>query len=287
MLSAFSQTQKGIFYALFGFSAFVISDSCAKYLSADYPVLMVVAWMYLGSLLFGVMASPFMGGMKATLGTRKLKFHIGRGACNFGLAVSVVTAFQNLPLTSVYPVLFTAPFMVTMGAMVIYKERVAPISWGIIALGFSGVVIAFKPWTGEINPWIFSAFITAMCASGLGLLARPLDDRETLLSLSFYPNLFNVVLLLPFVMVVYGAPDLSHVLVFMLGGMALTGGITGVGNAFRHAPFAFVAPIHYTQLILVFIIGYFVFGEMPDAWMIAGSLVIAASGVMLSRVRAI
>lgn len=281
MFSTLSGTQKGILYALFGFSTFVISDSCAKWLSSYYPVMMIVGWTYVFSLMFGIVCSPLMGGLPRTLRTGKIRVHLGRGVFNFGLAITVVTAFQHLPLTSVYPVLFLAPFIITLMAWPIYGEAVKPVNWLVILIGFSGVVIAFQPWRGEVNPWIISAFLCMFCISGLSLLARPLDQKETLLSLSFYPNVVNVAFLFTTSLFVYPLPAPEHLPVFMLGGVMLTCGMSGVASACRVTRYAIVVPLQYTQLILVFMIGYFVFGERPDGWMIAGSLVIAASGLLL------
>lgn len=282
MLSTFNDTQKGILYALIGFSAFVFSDSCAKWLSDDYPVLQIVGWSYLFSVLFGLIFSRSMGGLKNTLKTPKLNIHLARGLCNFGLAVSVVTAFQNMPLTSVYPILFLAPFLITILAIPIYKEHVPPINWFIIILGFTGVVIAFQPWTNSISLWVLVAFFTAICIAGLSLLARPLDERETLLSLSFYPSMMNVILIFPFILYLYGMPNIYDLPIFMLAGVMLVCGMSGVASACRITRYAIIAPLHYSQLILVFIIGYFVFNERPDLWMIGGSLIIAISGLMLA-----
>ncbi len=282
MLSTLNTTQKGILYALIGFSAFVISDSCAKWLSVDYPVLQIVGWTYLFSFGFGLLFSRSMGGLSTTIKTPKLKIHLARGICNFGLAVSVVTAFQNMPLTSVYPVLFLAPFMITILAVPIYKEHVPPINWLIIVIGFGGVVIAFQPWTNPISIWVLVAFFTTLCISGLSLLARPLDTRETLLSLSFYPSAVNVLLIFPMVIYQYGTPHIHDFPIFMLAGIMLVCGMSGVASACRITRYAIIAPLHYSQLILVFTIGYIIFGERPDWWMIGGSMVIAISGLMLA-----
>ncbi|MGH1456693.1 MAG: DMT family transporter [Alphaproteobacteria bacterium] len=282
MLSTLNTTQKGILYALIGFSAFVVSDSCAKWLSTDYEVLQIVGWIYLFALLFGVVFSRSMGGFSNTLKTPKLNIHLWRGLCNFGLAISVVTAFQNMPLTSVYPVLFLAPFIITIFAIPFYKEHVPPMNWVIIATGFGGVVIAFQPWTNPISIWVLVAFFTTLCIAGLSLLARPLDEKETLLSLSFYPSLVNVALIFPVILYLYGIPNILDFPIFMLAGVMLVCGMSGVASACRITRYAIIAPLHYSQLILVFTIGFFIFGERPDWWMIGGSIIIALSGLMLA-----
>lgn len=282
MLSAFSNTQKGIFCGLLGYFIYVISDAGSKFLAQSYPILMVVGWMYLFALLTCVAFSPIAGGFKRTLSTKKLKIHIGRGLFNFGLAVSVVTAFAHLPMTSVYPVLYLAPLMVTTLAVPIYKEHVTPLNWGIIAMGFSGVLVCFRPWTGEVNLWIISAFITICCISGLALLARKLDHEETLLSLSFYPNLICSLLLIPYSLMFYPLPQVQHLPIFILGGIALSSGLSLIALAYRLTRFAYIAPVNYLQLIPGFLAGYIIFGEIPDLWIISGSLIIIASGLILA-----
>jgi len=285
MLSTLNRTQKGTLYALLGFSAFVISDSCAKWLTPHYPVLQIVGWTYLFALLFGLTFSRYMGGIGATLRTNKLHIHLARSAFNCGLALSIVVAFNHLPLTSVYPVLFLAPFLITVLAIPIYKESVSKASWLIIFMGFCGVIIAYRPWEGEINLWILVVFFTTFCIAGLSLLARAVGQDQTILSLSFYPTLINSVLLLPYALIAYPLPQLDHIPIFMLAGVMLTSGITGVARACLNAPYSLVAPLHYSQIVLVFIIGYFVFEETPDIWMICGSLLIVMSGLLLLFVK--
>lgn len=281
MLSNLNNAQKGILYAILGYSAFVVSDSCAKWLTPHYPVFQIVGWTYFFALMAGLIFSSKLGGLRDTLKTNKLPIHIGRSIFNCGLALSIVLAFNHLPMISVYPVLFLSPFVITVCAIPIYKERVKPVNWLVILAGFSGVIIAFRPWTGEINPWIIVPFFTVLCITGLSLLARAVGKDQTVLSLSFYPNIINTVLIFPYALVTFSLPQLEHIPIFILGGLMLTCGITGVASAYLHTKVAIVAPLHYVQLALVFLVGYFVFNEVPDIWMICGSLIIVASGLAL------
>ena len=49
--------------------------------------------------------------------------------------------------------------------------------------------------------------------------------------------------------------------------------------AFRYADASVLAPFSYTQLLWVSILGFLVFGEVPDAWTIVGAAVIVGSGL--------
>lgn len=280
MISTFTPTQKGIFFGLVGFCAFVGSDSASKWLTQHYSVMQVIAWEYLFALLFCLILSPFLGGLRSTLRTRKKKLHLYRGLANIGLALCVVTAFENLPLTSVYPVLFLSPFIMAVLAGYCFKEDVTRMDWVVIALGFSGVLIAFRPGIEIIDPWLWAAFATVFFISWFGLLARPLGDSETILSFALYPALANVVVLSPYFL--QGLPAPAHLGIFIFSGLCALLGMCFVAHAYRSARYAIISPLQYLQLVLAFVVGYYIFGERPDFWMICGSAVIMLSGLLLT-----
>ena len=49
--------------------------------------------------------------------------------------------------------------------------------------------------------------------------------------------------------------------------------------AFRYADASVLAPFSYTQLLWVSILGFFIFGEVPDVWTVTGAIFIVASGL--------
>lgn len=283
MLSGLRPTQKGIFLGICGFSAFSVSDACGKWLSTDYPVFTVVGFIALFSVLTGLIASPFLGGIGPTLRTKKLRVHTGRGASNLLLCYFAVLSFAHLPLADVYTVLFLAPFVVTLLAAPIYGEQVDRASWAIIAAGFSGILIAFPPDAAAFNPWIAAAFATTIFISSLGLLARKLGPEETVLSLSFYPSSFNMAAFVP--LSIWGGhwPAVADLPVFILGGIMMTCGLSGIAGAFRIAPYALVSPFNYIQMIWALLLGALIFNETPTPNMLLGAAVIIGSGLALVR----
>jgi drug/metabolite transporter (DMT)-like permease len=60
----------------------------------------------------------------------------------------------------------------------------------------------------------------------------------------------------------------------------------GVGHylvilAYRQAPASTLAPFIYLGLITHTAAGYLVFGQLPDAWTLAGAAIVIASGIYL------
>ena len=73
------------------------------------------------------------------------------------------------------------------------------------------------------------------------------------------------------------APFLVQTVFGLLGGI----GHTLLIKAFTLAPASLLAPFAYTSLIWATLLGFFVFGEIPDLWTVVGACVIIASGVFI------
>ncbi len=284
MLSSLNTTKKGILIAFCGFTSFATADASAKWLGMHYDVLHVIFWTYYISLIIGLCFSSFLGGIRNTIKTKRLPIHIGRGVCALGIALCVVSALKcdnALPLSTLYTILFLAPFLITIAARPIYKEKVTAKNWIIIACGFSGILVAFRFGLTNISVEMMYAFLALIFIVALSLFARPLDHKETLLSLSFFPNIITLFLLGIFLLPEIPLPQTQHMPVFLLNGICVTVGLSAIAYGFRIAPYAIIAPLHYTQMVIALIAGYIVFGDIPDIWMIAGASIIIASGIML------
>ncbi|MBX2834237.1 MAG: DMT family transporter [Micavibrio sp.] len=282
MLSAFSPNVRGIISAFIGFMCFACADTSAKWLGAHYKTFDIIFWSYLICLVFGLLISPWLGGLKKTLATRRLLIHIGRGVCGLGIAGCVIQAMSmGLPQANMYTILFLAPFMISLAAWPVFKEPVPIRNWGIIALGFAGIVIALRPGLRAVSEEELYAFAALGFIVGLSLLARPLDERESLHSLSFYPALTIMALVAPFTLGDIEIPSAEHLHVFILNGIFVTAGLSGIAYGFRIAPYSVIAPIHYIQMVIAIAAGLIFFGDVPDIWTISGAGVIIFSGLLL------
>jgi drug/metabolite transporter (DMT)-like permease len=66
------------------------------------------------------------------------------------------------------------------------------------------------------------------------------------------------------------------------------GVMAGVGHyfvtiAYSQAPAAVIAPFNYLQLIGAALLGYLLFGDLPDFWSWVGAGVIVASGLYIGH----
>lgn len=272
---------KAIILAIAGFAAFSISDACTKWLTDYYSVFQIMGIK--AAFVMGMMLalSPLLGGLKKTLKTRRKRTHIARGLVNTALGVAVTASFAHLPMAQAYTLFFIAPILTTLLAIPVFKEHMHKQGWIAIAAGFTGVLIILRPGFGETNPWLFAALVAALLIALLFLLAKALDERETLLSLPFFPVLSDLLLVLPFVWPVLFHLTPAHIPLFALSSIMLIIGFVTVSFAFRIANSAIVGPFHYTQILWAVLFGYFIFGDLPDRWTIIGGTLIIASGIYL------
>ena len=50
-------------------------------------------------------------------------------------------------------------------------------------------------------------------------------------------------------------------------------------EAHRRAPASLLAPFSYAQIIPMIVVGFLIFGDVPDVWTLVGALVVIASGL--------
>ena len=78
---------------------------------------------------------------------------------------------------------------------------------------------------------------------------------------------------------VWVTPTWHDILLGLIIGVASTAGQWIVVLAFRYADASVLAPFSYIQLLWVTLLGFVIFGEVPDVWTVVGAAFIVASGL--------
>jgi drug/metabolite transporter (DMT)-like permease len=71
--------------------------------------------------------------------------------------------------------------------------------------------------------------------------------------------------------------------VALLIGIGITGGLGQMlfTDSYRYAPASFLAPFDYMSMLWAFLLGYWVFGEVPTVYVIGGAVIVAAAGIFV------
>jgi drug/metabolite transporter (DMT)-like permease len=186
-----------------------------------------------------------------------------------GGAVCFLAAITHLPLA------------VTLGAVVVFGEQVGWRRWLAIAAGFIGVLIIVRPGVAGFNQYSLLALCAVMFCAVRDLATKRIPKE--------IPSLF--ITLLTTVSVGTAGAVLLHPLggwtpmsprtmaLLVVAAILLPIGYNCIILSLRIGDISAVAPSRYAALIWATLIGYAVFGEVPDAAMIIGAAIIVGSGL--------
>lgn len=254
------------------------SDVTAKYLSATLPSI-EIAWIRF--LVFALIMVPAMvpGSPLFAMRTGRLGLQVVRGAALLGSSLLFISGLRFLPVAEASATGFVSPLFVTALSIVFLRESVGLRRWLATAVGLFGVLIILRPGTSAFHPAVFFPLVSALSWACMLIMTRMISGKEAAITTMTYSAIVGVGILSALVPLVWVAPSWHDVLFGILIGIASTAGQWIVVLAFRYADASVLAPFSYTQLLWVSILGFLIFGEVPDVWTVTGAAFIVASGL--------
>ena len=271
----------GIFLGFAGYTIFVFLDSIIKkYLIQHYPVLEINFYICLFSLIPISIALQFISGWHVLI-NNKVHIQLFRGFLGLICAAIIINSFKNHAFSEIYPILFSAPLILTIFSYFILKEKVGPRRIIAVLIGFVGVLIVSRPGTVHFTFSLFLLFIGAIILAVNVLLIRMYANNQSSIAFAFYGFLAGLVLSGLYAYYIYIPLKENHIyILFMCGIIAGTGGLC-ISAASKSLESSLFAPLQYFQLIAGFIFGYLFFNDLPDIYEIFGSLIISLSGLFI------
>ena len=282
VISAQNDILRGIAFMTCAVSMFPFINASAKYLSADYPITEIVWARFAGHLVFVVLA--FFPRLRWSLfSTTRPVIQITRSMLLLASTSLFVSAIGRLPLATASAIGFASPFIVTALSVPVLGEQVGPRRWTAVAIGFIGVLIVIRPGAGFAN-WAALLVLGSTSSYAIYQVITRLialhDKPETGIVYAALVGTAVMSAIAPFEWRLPAAAlDWA-----LFGCLGFFGGFGHyfVIKAFRCGPAAVIAPFSYGELVGSTVIGYFAFGNFPDAWTWFGASIIVACGVYIA-----
>ena len=270
----------GMLMALAGAFGYTAMDTVVKLLTARLPPVQILLVVYgVGVLppLFWCLAT----GNRAALRSRRPLVQLVRGLAMLLASLLFFRALSRLPLADAYALLFTMPLIITALSVPMLGE---PVGWRrlmAVIVGFIGVLVMLRPGSGIVEPAALGVLGCAAAAGFSNVLIRRFGATESAESFVVYGNLIAVLGTLPFAASVWVAPTAAETPLLLTAGVL--GGLAAlaVATAYRVAPAALVAPFQYMQMPGGLLVGYLLFGDLPEPLMLVGAAVIIGSGLYI------
>jgi drug/metabolite transporter (DMT)-like permease len=277
---ALSPNLRGSLLMMLAMSAFALNDASTKFLSAQMSFAQVM-------LLRGVVACLLIGALAYHQGALRplrvvLAWPVVLRVCGeMGATVLFLAAITKLPLANASAIIQSLPLAITVGAALLFREPVGWRRWSAIVAGFVGVLVIVRPGAESFNGFSLLALgSVAFCV---------LRDLATKRIPAEVPTLFVTLLTTIAVTAIGGGlmmplggwrpPSSNAVMLLGVSAVLVLIGYQCVILALRIGDLSAVAPFRYTQLLWSLLLGYLVFGDVPDAAMLFGASLIVLSGL--------
>jgi drug/metabolite transporter (DMT)-like permease len=252
------------------------SDALAKYLSLTLPSI-EIAWIRF--LVFFIILIPMMARTPNVFRSTRPALQVLRGAGLLTSSLLFITGLRFLHIAEASATGFIAPLFVTGLSMFFLGEKVGIRRWAATFVGLIGVMIVVRPGSSAFQPAVFFPIVSALGWASTLTITRLISGKDRAITTMVYSALTGFCVLTTLVPFVWVVPSWRDIALGVCIGIASTTGQWIVVLAFRYADASVLAPFSYSQLVWVTILGFFIFGEIPDLWTIAGAAVIIGSGL--------
>ena len=190
----------------------------------------------------------------------------------------------RLEFANAQTILMLVPFAVTLVASRRLGEQVSAQRYGLIALGFIGVVAVVRPTPGDFSPWALLVVVAALFLVLRELATRRVDPTIPPLVVALLTAI-AITSMMGLLSVFTGWGDITGAAIVALVvacGFLIVGYLCAI-EAVRVGDLSVSAPFRYTAVVGAVVVGYVMFDEAPDPLTWFGCVLIVSAGVASAR----
>jgi drug/metabolite transporter (DMT)-like permease len=277
--------REGILAMLAGAASIVVNDAIIKFASQSVPAfqLILVRAAFGTALLLAI-------GLVLRMPLRGDHLVNGRVLARAGLdvlaSVTFVIGIAHMQLANASAIYMATPLIIMVGAVLLFAERASARRWMAIVAGFSGVLLVVQPASAAFNAWSLLMLLSASFTAGRDLVTRSVSVEIP----SLVMTLITLVLLIAFsaawgTIAGWQPMTLQQLGMLALASVFMTSAFFFMTVAIRNGEMAVVAPFRYSTLIFSAILGYVIWGDIPNVLAWCGIALIVGAGIYLVRSR--
>lgn len=219
--------------------------------------------------------------------TRQLPRYLVRSLIGLASMLCGFWAVGHLPLSLAISLSYSTPLFVTIAAVLWLGEKVRVRRWAAVIAGFTGVLVIVRPGSHGFEAGTLIALLGALLSALVAIQIKQLtrvDDADTVV---FHTYIFWVPLSLVPALFVWVWPSGTAWLWLAATGILGTLGQLLWTRALKLGEVSALTPISFTQLPLVVVMGWLLFGETLDRWTVLGAAIILAANAYIAHREAV
>jgi drug/metabolite transporter (DMT)-like permease len=243
-----------------------------KYVGTRLPAAESAFLRYALGLVFLL---PFVRSLwREGLPSQVIKLGIGRAVLHTFAVTLWFYAMARIPIAEVSSMGYLTPIFVTLGAVLIMGESLALRRGLAIAIAIIGVLVILRPGFREVSMGHLAMLGTTLCFGISYLMAKRLTDLASADMVIALLSIGVTIGLIPLTIPVWINPTSSEVGTLFAVAIFAVAGHYSMTFAFRSAPLTVTQPVTFLQLIWAVAVGYLLFGENIDSFVVLGGAII-------------
>ena len=258
-------------------AAFIINDALVKIVSRSLPAGQMIFVRGLLVLVL-MLAVAHASGATARLGDLARRRVALRGIIDAGATTLYLASLIHLPIANATAINLAAPLFMTLLAMLFMNERVGWTGWLAVVVGFAGVLLVVQPRAAGFNAWALVCLAATLLHAVRDLMTRRIAAGVPSILIALASAIAACVIAGIYSMA-EGWRPVGAVDAALLGAaaVAVATGYYFIIASYRLGDVAVIAPFRYSALLFALLLGYVLWGDVPNALAWCGiSLVIGA-----------
>jgi drug/metabolite transporter (DMT)-like permease len=221
---------------------------------------------------------------RQSFATRQPGLQLLRGLSSIVAMLGWFYGLSLVPLAEATAISFSSAIFASLGAVLILGERMGMRRWSAVIIGFLGTLVLLRPGFTEVGPGVLLILLSSVCWGTSIVIVKRLGRTDSALSIVTWMSIMLTVYSLPPALWVWQQPTTVQLGWLLLIGTLASAGHLAMVSALKLVDASSLTPLDYTRLIWTALIGYLVFGELPDIWTwIGGSLIFASATYITLR----
>jgi len=283
--------RRGIVAMSLCMASFVANDAMVKYVSQSLPAAQLIFIRGVFATVFLLALAHAMGVLRSPSGSERGAWHsllhrpvLLRSVLDALGTVSYLAALFHMPLGNAAAINMAAPLFLTVIAVVVLHERVSAGRWMATVVGFGGVLLVVQPAADGFSAWALLCLLGALINSSRDLMTRSIHSRV--------PSVLITVAAASATALLAGAacatqgwqPVTLPQLGMLVGAsLFLSAGYYLAVVCMREGDVSVIAPFRYTALLSALLLGWAVWGEVPNTIATCGIVLMVGAGLYMVR----
>jgi drug/metabolite transporter (DMT)-like permease len=280
----------GIALKLGSILAFLGMATCIKEVGDIVPAGEIVFFRASMAMVPILVYLGIRGQLHTAFRTKHLVSHVWRGLVGVAAMSSGFYGLTRLPLPDATALGYAKPLIMVLLAAWLLGETVRVYRMSAVVVGLVGVVIISWPKLTIVNSdnWqdgqalgVLATLASAVIASFAMVLVRRLVQTEKTPTIVLYFSLSASLLALATAPFGWISLDGFHLVLLITAGFF--GGIGQIllTQSYRFAEVSTIAPFEYTSIIGAIIVGFLLFGDIPQLSMLVGTAIVIVAGLFI------